>query len=235
MSAHPLLSAPSAEVKSNIASTYDAIATEYNAWTASHHGFRLQYLNRLVPQLSAIDNSRILELGAGAGDPGTVLLATLPAAHIIANDISGAQLSLLKARLAAEISAGKVEARQGDMMDLEFAAGELDAVVGLYSILHLPREEQGELLRRVGSWVRAGGWLLVNFGGKESEGSVQMGWLESKEEGKESLNAMYWSSWSPEESKRLVEEAGFRIEVAEIGGKEGSDADFLWVLAQKVG
>ncbi|KAJ7904340.1 methyltransferase domain-containing protein [Mycena olivaceomarginata] len=220
MSAHPLLSAPSAEVKSNIASTYDAIATEYNAWTASHHGFRLQYLNRLVPQLSAIDNSRILELGAGAGDPGTVLLATLPAAHIIANDISGAQLSLLKARLAGRNLSGK---------------SELDAVVGLYSILHLPREEQGELLRRVGSWVRAGGWLLVNFGGKESEGSVQMGWLESKEEGKESQNAMYWSSWSPEESKRLVEEAGFRIEVAEIGGKEGSDADFLWVLAQKVG
>jgi len=72
---------------------------------------------------------------------------------------------------------------------------------------------------------------LINFAGKEIEGSVNVGWLE--EEGKESQNAMYWSSWSTEENRRLVEEAGFRIEIAEIGGNEGPDADFLWVLAQK--
>ncbi|KAJ6624784.1 S-adenosyl-L-methionine-dependent methyltransferase [Mycena sp. CBHHK59/15] len=138
--AHPLLSAPSHELKSHIASTYNAIAPQYNAWTASHHNFRLDYLNRLLPHLPS-SGARILELGAGAGDPGTALLASLPGAHIVANDISSAQLSLLRTRLASEISASKVETREGDMMGLAFADGELDAVVGLYSIIHLPREE----------------------------------------------------------------------------------------------
>ncbi|KAJ6598730.1 methyltransferase [Mycena sp. CBHHK59/15] len=231
--AHPLLSAPSHELKSHIASTYNAIAPQYNAWTASHHDFRLDYLNRLLPHLPS-SGARILELGAGAGDPGTALLASLPGAHIVANDISGAQLSLLRTRLASAISASKVETREGDMMGLAFADGELDVVVGLYSIIHLPREEQRELLRRIGKWVRGGGWLLVNFSGKEIDGSVQMGWLEEQHEGNESQNAMYWSSWSPAESKCLVQEAGFRIEVEEISGEEGPDTDFLWVLAQKV-
>ncbi|KAJ6522204.1 methyltransferase [Mycena vulgaris] len=223
---HSLLSAPSHELKFHIASTYNAIAPQYNAWTASHHDFRLDYLNRLLPHIPS-SGARILELGAGAGDPGTALLVAIPEAHVVANDISSAQLSLLRARLASEISVGKLETREGDMMDLAFSDGALDAVVGLYSLIHLPREEQRELLRRIGKWVRGGGWLLVNFAGKEIEGS------EPHEE-KESKNAMYWSSCSPAESTRLVQEAGFRIQVEGIGGKEDSDAEFLWVLAQKV-
>ncbi|KAF8155330.1 S-adenosyl-L-methionine-dependent methyltransferase [Mycena galopus ATCC 62051] len=207
---NPLLSAPSHELKSHNASTYNAIAPRYNTWTVWHHPTRLHYLNCLLPRLST--STRILELGAGAGaDPGTALLArALPAARIIANDISSAQMALLRARLGAEIAAGTVETRLGDMMDLDFTEGELDAVVGLYTVLHLPREEQGELVRRVGRWVKGGGWLLLNFAGRESEGTVEVGWLE---EGKESQNVMYWSSWSPEESRRLVEQAdsGLRL------------------------
>ncbi|KAF7345267.1 S-adenosyl-L-methionine-dependent methyltransferase [Mycena sanguinolenta] len=228
---HPLLSAPLRELKARIAGTYDAIAPQYNAWTASHHPVRLHYLNDLLSRLpSATTGIHVLELGAGAGDPGTAMLATLPGARIIANDISASQLSLLKERLAAEISEGKVQVQQGDMMNLTFGAGELDAVVALYSVSHLPREEQSELLRRMGTWVRSGGWLLVNFAGKEDKGSVGVGWLE----GKESQNAMYWSSWSPAESGRLVEGAGFRIETAEIRESEGENAAFFWVLAQKL-
>ncbi|KAF8150415.1 S-adenosyl-L-methionine-dependent methyltransferase [Mycena galopus ATCC 62051] len=217
---------PSRELKSHNASTYNAIAPQYNIWTVLHDSTRLHYLNRLLPLLPSTGTC-ILELGAGAGDPGTALLATLPAARIIANDISSAQLSLLQARLAAEILAGKVETRLGDMMDLNFAEGELDAVVALYTVFHLPREEQVELVRRLGKWVKGGGWLLVSFSGEESEGTVEVGWLE---DGKESQHAMYWSSWSPAECTRLVEEAGFRIETAEIRGPE----DFFWVLAQKI-
>ncbi|KAJ7292178.1 hypothetical protein C8J57DRAFT_1212582 [Mycena rebaudengoi] len=111
-------------------------------------------------------------------------------------------------------------------MDLAFSDGALDAAVGLYSIIHLLRDEQKELLRRIGRWMRSGGWLLVNFAGKEIEGSVQMGWLEEEQEVKESQNAMYWSSWGPADSRRLVQEAGFRIEVEEIDVKEGRDTDF---------
>ncbi|KAJ6489871.1 putative O-methyltransferase [Mycena sanguinolenta] len=226
------LSQPPHESKSHIASTYDAIAPQYNAWTVSHNPDRLHYLNDLLSRLpTATTGIHILELGAGAGDPGTVMLAALPHARIIANDISASQLSLLKERLAAEISQGKVEVRQGDMMDLTFGAGELDAVVALYSVGHLPREEQTELLRRLGTWVKSGGWLLVNFSGKEDEGSVRMGWLEG---GKDSQNAMYWSSWSPEETGRLVESAGFKLETAEIRESEGENVGFLWVLAQKL-
>ncbi|KAJ7187701.1 S-adenosyl-L-methionine-dependent methyltransferase, partial [Mycena pura] len=119
---------PSHELKSHIASTYNAITPQYNAWTISHHEFRLDHLNRLLPRLPS-SGARILEIGAGAGDPGTALLAALPEAHIVANDISSAQLSLLRAHLASEIAAGKLETREGDMMDLTFSDGELDAVV----------------------------------------------------------------------------------------------------------
>ncbi|KAJ7242454.1 hypothetical protein C8J57DRAFT_1557711, partial [Mycena rebaudengoi] len=94
-------------------------------------------------------------------------------------------ISLLQTNLAAEISAGKVEARLGDMIHLDFADGELDAVVGLYSIPHLPREEQAELLRRVGKWVKPSGRLLGTFTGKEIEGSVRMRWLGEEERNRE--------------------------------------------------
>ncbi|MCJ1444180.1 MAG: hypothetical protein MMC23_004681 [Stictis urceolatum] len=282
---HPLLSASSDALKAHIGALYDSLAPRYLEWTASHDPTRLKWLSalteRLLPQgfastpggMSAPDSTtepsagtskpsaqsgpplRILEIGCGAGIPGTKILTSLPGARVVGNDISAGQIELARTNLSGEIEKGSAELRAGDMLALEFEEGSLDAVVGLYSIIHLPREEQRVMLGKIGRWLREGGWLMVNFSGVESEGLVARGWLaggkdggegEGKEGGKGGGGAegaggmvsgaegdMYWSGWSPEDSKKRVEEAGMRVRVAEMDGMEDG-IEFLWVLAEKI-
>ncbi|HUJ07713.1 MAG TPA: class I SAM-dependent methyltransferase [Streptosporangiaceae bacterium] len=44
---------------------------------------------------------------------------------------------------------------------LDWPADSLDAVVSLYSLIHMPLDAQPVLLRRIGAWLRPGGWLLA--------------------------------------------------------------------------
>lgn len=57
-------------------------------------------------------------------------------------------------------------------MSLEFEKGRFGAVVAFYSVIHLPREEQGVMLRRIWGWLEDGGYLLMNLGARDDPGSV---------------------------------------------------------------
>jgi hypothetical protein len=66
---------PPADFKDRIKASYDAMAVEYNEWTAAHTHLRLKYLDELlerVPRLTNTDATKpatVLELGCGAGPP----------------------------------------------------------------------------------------------------------------------------------------------------------------------
>ncbi|SPO05439.1 related to O-methyltransferase [Cephalotrichum gorgonifer] len=231
---------PSAEIKSRVKESYDAIADTYNKWTEGHSDLRRQYLDKFIAQLPTasaaagtqeVPQLRILELGCGAGEPATRILASLPGAQVTANDISSRQVALgrenaLKWDLDASSSVRFVE---GDMMDrnvVDFPAGSLDGVVGLYSIIHLPKDEQAEMLARLAGWLKEGGILLANFSAGESEGMVLEEWLNQKE------GWMFWSGWG-EGTVEKLQGAGLEVVVRGIE-PEGVDVDFLWVLARKV-
>lgn len=229
----------------DIAAGYDKIAANYLAWAHSRPNsmsHRLELLERLFTHLRPVpaDGTEqiephrelsILELGCGAGEPITLALAANPAvSSVIANDISATQLQMLGDRLASirshdEPGTPKVELVHKDMMELDFEADSLDAVLAFYSLIHLAQDEQTELISRVQRWLKAGqGYLLACFGATETPGVTNDDWLGMKS---------FWSSHGVEKSLEIVRSAGFEVVHQELTD-DPEDAPFLWVVARKV-
>lgn len=199
---------------------YDKIAQNYLDWTTSKTTPRLAYTEKMLSKMEAPSDAVVLELGCGAGVPGTQLLSSR-CAKVIANDISKAQIELAKTRVE-----GNVDFRHGDMTKLEFEPASLDAVVAFYSIFHLPRDEQPVLFKKIHSWMKPGTHLLCNLAATDIPGSTAENWLGS---------SMYWSSYDVETNLGLLREAGFAVTEHEIleDDEDGKIIPFLWILAEK--
>ncbi|KAH7144217.1 methyltransferase [Dactylonectria estremocensis] len=216
------------ERKTRLKESYDAIAPVYNAWTVDHSTTRMHYLDQvlqLLPRRNADDPGTpvitALELGCGAGVPVTEKLLSDERFSITANDISTTQIETAKATLGTE----RVDWVEGDMMALTFPDGSLDVVLGFYSIIHLPREEQDVLLERIVAWLKPGGIMLVNFTSVDSESVVAEKWLDDK-------GWMFWSGWGADAMLEKVKKAGLEVLTSDVKKDEG-DAEFLWVIARK--
>ncbi|KKY35545.1 putative methyltransferase type 11 [Diaporthe ampelina] len=220
-----------ADLKSKVKETYDTIATEYNEWTGRNEATREDFLRELLKLLPDAQGRRltVLELGCGDALTSTRMLLSRPEIDVIANDMSATQIGSARKNLAlsefAEVAEDRVTFKEGDMMQLCFPNGSLDAVVGLYSLIHLPRHEQSELLTRISSWLRPGGHMLVNFMSNGEEIRVNPNWLAEK-------GWMFWSGWGVERTTELVKAAGFDMLKAELRGDVG-DASFFWVIVRK--
>lgn len=218
-----------ADLKTRVKETYNSIAAEYNEWTGRNETTREDFLRELLKVLPDVQDRQltVLELGCGAALTSTRMMLSRPGIHVVANDMSAAQIESAKKNLSesSEEALSRVTFKEGDMMQLSFPNGALDAVVGLYSLIHLPREEQSELLTRISSWLRPGGHMLVNFMSKSQEININPHWLAQK-------GWMFWSGWGAERTAELVKGAGFEILKAELRGDEG-DATFFWVIARK--
>ncbi|ORY15127.1 S-adenosyl-L-methionine-dependent methyltransferase [Clohesyomyces aquaticus] len=231
------------DLKSRIASSYDAIATTYNAFTIQHNPIRTHYLSLLLSHLNlperttdaTTSNVRIdmLELGCGAGNLSIpYLLSASPSIHILGNDISSAQISLARTNIPQHENS-RVSFIHGDMTTLSLTPSTYTAVIALYSIMHLPRAEQSIQLQKATTWLTPGGYLLANFGAGEMEGGVNERWLG------EENGWMFWSGWGVEGTKKMVEDAGLEILVDEVKLEKEDEVDkersveFFWVLARK--
>lgn len=219
-----------ADLKSRMHDSYNAIASKYNStFVKSNDPIRLDYISRLLTLLQSSSSptsaASILELGCGAGIPGTKTLLSCPSpkVHVTANDLSTTQLSLAAANLSAYET--QLTLVGGDMMALDFAPATFDAVVGLYSIIHLPREEQTELVRRVAAWMKPGGLLLANFAAAEAESVIEEEWMGEKE------GWVFWSAWGEEKSVDMVKGAGFEVLVSEARQDVG-DSKFVWIIGK---
>lgn len=216
-------------VKSRLKASYDAVAYTYaDRFTEADDPIRLGYIDLLVSRLrtNGRKEATFLELGCGAGVPATrhLLKVNNPVIHVTGNDLSTTQLSLARENLAEHKD--RLTLLEGDMMALSFPEQTFDAVTGFYSIIHLPRKEQTQLIRKIATWLKPNGLLLANFAVEESEGGVEERWLNHDE------GWMYWSAWGETGSVKMLEDAGFEILVRETKQNEG-DANFVWLLAKK--
>lgn len=227
---------PPSDLKARLAASYDALAPTYNAWTYKHPSPRLAWLKKLLEGLPAIDNQQksrqILELGAGAGLPTTqAILEHDSTTHVLANDLSPVQLGLLEENLRQYKD--RITLQPGDMLSLEYEPESLAAVVGMYSVIHLPQAEQVQLLRKIHGWLQPGGLFLANFGVEDKKEIVADKWLEVDSAW------TYWAGLGVQGTLDALADASLQvIEKDIVDGRDQNgnrvDADFIWVLCQKL-
>ena len=202
--------------KEIVARGYDAIALRYAEWAGRVASPALEWLRELDAQLA--NGADVLELGCGRGVPVTRQLASRH--RVTGVDISAVQIELARHHVP---EASFVHA---DALELEVAAGSIDAVVALFVFGHVPVDEQGELLARIAHWLRDGGLLLATFGAGEAGEDVDADWLGAP---------MFFASLGADAYLRLLEECGLtplREEVVVQSEPGHGDVAFHWVLAR---
>jgi SAM-dependent methyltransferase len=154
----------------------------------------------LRPVLALRAGSKVLDLGCGCGVPDAKLLSTK--LEVMGVDISEVQVARAR-KLVPEATF-----LCADMTRVRFLAGSFDAAICLYSIIHVPLDEQPALIERLGRWIRPGGPLILIAGADSYTGTAD-GWLGSE-------SKMYWSHADGETYARWLVEAGFEVRRREI-------------------
>jgi SAM-dependent methyltransferase len=101
--------------------------------------------------------ARVLDLGCGAGVPATKLLAEKNF------DVLGVDISAVQIERARQLVPG-ANFKQADMATWEHEPGPFDAVVSFYALIHVPIQDQRDLLPKIHRWLRPGGYLLAIVG-----------------------------------------------------------------------
>ena len=198
-----------------VARGYDEVAERFLEWSPLRPSeARLAYLARACELIPS--GARVLELGCGAGIPMTAALAE--GRDVTGVDISGTQVELARRNVPTATFL------HADMTALEFEPASFDAVVAFYSLTHVPRDDVPPLLARIREWLRPGGTFVAAMGVEDDPGTIEEDWLGVP---------MYFSHFSARKNRRLVAEAGFVIDSAEvlIEPEDRDDARFLWVVA----
>jgi SAM-dependent methyltransferase len=194
---------------------YDAMCDRFAEWRDRIEGDpRVEWLERLVSRLP--DDARVLELGCGAGTPDTRLLAER--FRVTGVDISCEQIRRARANVP------NAELVEADLTTIDFEPGSFEAVAAFYSFNHIPRDLLATVFARIHSWLAPGGLFLASLGTSDTEAWVGE-WLGT---------TMFFSSFPPETTSRLLDEAGFERLLDEVGTflEPEGEATFQWVLAR---
>ncbi|MFF2020601.1 class I SAM-dependent methyltransferase [Streptomyces sp. NPDC058171] len=173
---------------------YDALSLRYETAFDADTKYR-EWLTDLCARLEP--GGRVLDLGCGSGVPVARDLAA--AGHRVTGvDISGVQVR--RARLLVP----DAEFFEADATAVDFAPESFDAVLALYSLIHVPLDEQLPLLRRLTGWLRPGGRFLATVGHRAWTGT-DGDWLGSGV-------TMWWSHPDADTSRGWLAEAGLHVE-----------------------
>jgi SAM-dependent methyltransferase len=141
---------------------YDAVSTAYRTDDGAAHpstdedpGRYLDWVAELAELVPA--RARVVDLGCGAGVPGTLAL-TGHGLAVLGVDFSAVQLARARRLVPA---ASFVRA---DMAAFQLRPASVDAVTAFYSLIHVPLADQQALLPRIRGWLRPGGYLLAIVG-----------------------------------------------------------------------
>jgi SAM-dependent methyltransferase len=188
---------------------YDALSYRYRADDAGpgQYGAWLDALRERTPPGGAV-----LDLGSGCGVP----VARDLAGHGFA--VTGVDVSEVQVRRARRlVPQGRF--LRADATRVRFPAAAFDVVVCLYTLIHLPLDEQPPLLHRIATWLRPGGWLLVT-GGDRAWTGTEDGWLGG-------TVPMWWSHADATTYRSWIEEAGLEV-VAQEHVPEGDGGHALF-------
>jgi SAM-dependent methyltransferase len=107
--------------------------------------------------------ARVLDLGCGAGVPATKLLTERNF------DVLGLDISAVQIERARHLVPGATF-EQADMATWEHEPASFDAVVSFYALIHVPLQDQLNLLPKIRRWLRPAGYLLAIVGAERWTG-----------------------------------------------------------------
>lgn len=196
--------------KVGVRRAYDAIAEAYAA-ARSADAKDVRILAGVLEHVR--EDGLVLDAGCGHGTPA------LSRIEHVATGV-GLDMSREQLRLAARrVRPGYLV--QGDMVRLPFASNAFDAVVALWSLIHVPKTEQPGVIEEFARVLRAGGWILVCDGTHEWAGS-NPDWLDTGVR-------MEWDIAGAGRTAEDLRGVGFAIEdrwgVPELLEAEDGDAD----------
>lgn len=203
--------------KEIVAAGYDRIG----GWYGEQAG-RTRAADRARHEMALIEGlpagAEVLDLGCGAGVPTTQRLAqhfAVTGVDISERQVARAQRNVPTARFIHE-----------DMTQLDLPPGTFDGVVAFFSIIHVPREQQSELLQAIAAWLRPEGIFVATMGAKGKASVFARDWLGVP---------MYWSSFDSDTNQRLITETGLGIVSAReaVYEPDGVPGRFLWLVARK--
>lgn len=203
------------ERKRTVRAGYDLLGPRFDAWDERIEGDPWKrFLDELAARVPV--GGRVLDLGCGNGAKIAFLAERF---ELVAVDLSEEQLRLAGAKVP------EATLVHGDFAELDFPAESFDAVIALYSIMHVPREGHRALFGRIVRWLKPGGLFLASLshvGGEDWTGE----WLGVE---------MFFSGFDAETNRRLVREAGLELLLDELVWMRAPHGDiaFLWVLARK--
>ena len=209
-----------ANARQIVADGYDAIGNDFAVEARKDPaGLWKRYIRYLTDGFPGC--SEVLDLGCGSGDPGTKMLSVY--FNVTGVDISPGQIARARANVP---DANFVLA---DITDVEFPSESFDAVTAFYSIIHIPRELQPELLEKIAGWLRVGGRFVGTFHHHAHAEDYNPDWFGAP---------MYWSGYGPEDNHLMIEAAGLRIVSDKIEtipvDVDGSSSKFQLIVAEKV-
>ncbi|GAB3830912.1 class I SAM-dependent methyltransferase [Kribbella italica] len=189
---------------------YDALSVRYDEAYGGESKYG-PWIDRLLERLD--DGSRVLDIGCGSGLP---LARDLAAAG---HAVTGVDLSEVQIRRAREL-VPEAEFVHADAASLAFPAESFDAVVSFYALIHLPQDEQQELLRKVARWLRPGGWFVCTTGSQGWTG-VDGDWLDSGV-------SMWWSHADADTNRAWITGSGLVVEEQEFVPEGAGGHTLFW-------
>jgi cyclopropane fatty-acyl-phospholipid synthase-like methyltransferase len=200
-----------------IARGYDQVADEYAALESPEAPWpRLSRVRAFAADLP--HGSRILDVGCGNGLPATRELA-------LRHEVTGVDISEEQvARARSNVPAATFIC--GDVREVDLSVGAFDAIVALYLIDNIAREDYPALFRRLGELLRPNGRLLLSAEPGEDPWQ-QYTWLGVP---------MFINTVPTEELVRLLQEAGLSVVSTEFESQLEGDRpiEYAWIIGKKL-
>lgn len=176
---------------------------KYRTWVAA--------LDKRLPR-----RAHVLDLGCGNGIPVTQDLTQ--AGH----QVTGVDISDVQIERAKQLVPEATFLRE-DVTQLDFSKHTFEAVVMLYALIHLPLDEQPDLLDNISGWLKPGGILLVTTGHTAWTGE-DAHWLGGDA-------TMWWSHADRDTYRQWFEQAGLQVELEEFVPEGDSGHSLFWARA----
>lgn len=181
--------------KKTVANGYDMVSAAYmNKFSLNTETQYRSWFDIIIREIES--GASVLDLGCGCGIPASQILSEKY--KVTGVDISPVQIK--QARLFIKNAVFILQ----DMTSLSFTPGSFAAIVSMFSIIHIPIEEQQELIKLLYSWLREHGLAVLVVGNRAWTGT-ENDWLGV------TGSTMYWSHSDAATYRKWFQEAGFTI------------------------